>query len=257
MQRGALVLVCLLLLLATTSTNALKGIIVRDNKFVDTGTNQPVMLRGVSHSSGEYECVHATKHWNNKSNPVFEADINEQFVGNIKSWGNNAVRIPLNEDCWLNINGVYTGGAKYQEAVVHFVNLLTKAGIASLLDLHWAASGSEQARGQRAMPDKDHTPAFWKSVAQAFKNNSLALFELYNEPFPDNGGVKERSWVCLQTGACNGVVSVGYPAAGMNDLVAAVRSTGAKNVILVSGLVWSNHLSGTHLSQIVRPRFAL
>ena len=24
----------------------------------------------------------------------------------IKSWGNDIVRIPLNEDCWLGVNGV-------------------------------------------------------------------------------------------------------------------------------------------------------
>jgi hypothetical protein len=191
--------------------------------------------------------VHATNHWKNTSNAVFEANITTQFVDNIKSWGNNVVRIPLNEDCWLNINGVHTGGTKYQAAVAHFVQLLTQAGIAAILDLHWAASGSKQADGQKAVPDKSHSVDFWKGVATAFKNNSLALYELYNEPFPDNGDVKKRSWVCLQTGACEGVASVGYPAAGMNDLVAAVRSTGATNVILVSGLVWSNHLDGTYV----------
>lgn len=85
---------------------------------------------------------------------------------------------------------------------------------------------------------------FWKSVAKAFADNQLVLFELYNEPFPDSGNVKESSWMCLQTGVCNGVAKVNYQAAGMNDLVAAVRGVGAANVILVSGLVWSNHLSG-------------
>merc|ERR1712070_520580 len=109
---------------------------------------------------------------------------------------------------------------------------------------HWTADGSTLATAQTAMPDKSHAIDFWVSVASAFANNPLALFELYNEPFPDNGDVTESSWLCLQTGACSGVGEVDYAAVGMNDLVAAVRGTGATNVVLVSGLVWTNDLSG-------------
>eukprot|EP00746_Dinoflagellata_sp_MGD_P087110 gnl/MRDRNA2_/MRDRNA2_34580_c0_seq1.p1 gnl/MRDRNA2_/MRDRNA2_34580_c0~~gnl/MRDRNA2_/MRDRNA2_34580_c0_seq1.p1 ORF type:complete len:421 (-),score=61.81 gnl/MRDRNA2_/MRDRNA2_34580_c0_seq1:352-1614(-) len=228
---------------ATPAPAALKGIVIRGNSFVDTGTNRTVILRGVSHSSGEYLCVHATQHWHGE-NRVFEADITPAFVEHIKSWGNNVVRIPLNEDCWLDINGANLAGSAYKEAVANFVKLLTDAGLAVLLDLHWAAPGSKKATGQVAMPDKDHSIDFWGSVAKAFADNPLVLFELYNEPFPDNGNVKESSWKCLQTGNCNGAKSLNYKAAGMNDLVAAVRKAGATNALLVSGLVWSNHLSG-------------
>merc|ERR1712232_181205 len=101
-------------------------------------------------------------------------------------------------------NGASPAGSEYQKEVVNFVKLLTDAGVAALLDLHWTADGGTLANKQTAMPDKSHAVDFWKSVAKTFASNPLALFEMYNEPFPDNGDVKDSSWACLQTGACTG-----------------------------------------------------
>lgn len=39
---------------------------------------------------------------------------------------------------------------------------------------------------QRPMPDVDHTPAFWSAVATAYKDYSNVIFDLHNEPYPDN-----------------------------------------------------------------------
>jgi hypothetical protein len=52
-------------------------------------------------------------------------------VAAIASWHVNAVRVPLNEDYWLGINGVSSsyGGAAYQQAIVNYVNLLNQYGI--------------------------------------------------------------------------------------------------------------------------------
>eukprot|EP00937_MAST-01D_sp_MAST-1D-sp2_P000145 g145.t1 len=219
--------------------NALGGVAVRNNHFIDTATNETVVLRGVSHSSGEYACVQG-------KGTVFEGPVSASFVAAIKSWGNNAVRIPLNADCWLGLNGASPGGSAYQQEVARFVQLLTGAGVAAILDLHWTADGSLEATKQVAMPDASHAPAFWSSVATAFKHNPLALFELYNEPFPDKGAVSNATWQCLRAGgnACAGRTGVDYTAAGLQDLLDAVRGAGAANVVLASGLVWTNHLDG-------------
>ncbi len=37
------------------------------------------------------------------------------------------------------------------------------------------------------MADEDHASAFWMSVANAFKGDLGIVFDLYNEPFPDQG----------------------------------------------------------------------
>jgi endoglucanase len=109
---------------------------VRGNRLVDQSGRQ-VVLRGVSHSGSEYTCVHG--------HGVFEGAMDSTFVAGLKSWKNlNAVRLPLNEDCWLGINGVPSdsGGAAYQAAYKKTVDLLTSANIAVLADLHWTAPGS-------------------------------------------------------------------------------------------------------------------
>src|SRR2546429_6960637 len=89
-----------------------------------------------------------------------------------------AVGIPLNEDCWLNISGVNPAyaGATYQSAIHAYINLLHQRGLYAILELHWNAPGTSQATGQQVMPDADHSPAFWTSVATFFKADPAGLF---------------------------------------------------------------------------------
>ena len=102
---------------------------------------------------------------------IFDAGKHDySLVTGIKSWKANAVRVPLNEDCWLGINGIKTeySGANYQNAIMEYVKMFTDAGLVVILDLHWTAPGSEQAKSQRPMPDLDHSVDFWRSVASKF-----------------------------------------------------------------------------------------
>ena len=85
--------------------------------------------------------------------------------------------------------------------------MFTDEGFAVILDLHWSAPGSEQASGQQPMPDMDHSVDFWKSVAQRFNSNDKVIYELYNEPYPDNNNWNsENAWKCWRDGgSCSGV----------------------------------------------------
>jgi hypothetical protein len=91
------------------------------------------------------------------------------------------------------------------------------------------------------MPDQDHAPAFWSSVASYFKTSSAVVFDLFNEPYPDSNQDTTAGWVCWRDGGtCPGV---SFPVAGMQELVTAVRNTGATNVIMLGGLEYANALS--------------
>ena len=122
----------------------------------------------------------------------------------------------MNEDCWLGINGVKPqySGQNYISALEGYVNMFTSQDFVVILDLHWTAPGSQQATKQLPMPDRDHTIDFWKSVAQKFSGNDKVIFELFNEPFPDNGNWdSENGWKCWRDGgsSCNGLnYQVGY-----------------------------------------------
>ena len=82
-------------------------------------------------------------------------------------WNVNAVRLMLNEDCWLGINGAPAkySGAIYRKAIVDYVKILHKHGMYAELSLAWGAPGTNQATYQSGGPDEDHAPAAWASLA--------------------------------------------------------------------------------------------
>jgi endoglucanase len=218
---------------------------VSGNRLVNSH-GRPVVLHGVDRSGTEFLCV--------QGHGIFDGPSDQASVSAMKSWGINAVRIPLNEACWNGEPYVPTAysGANYQSAIRTYVNLLNANGMVAILDLHWtdgtyagpsSACASAQARCLKPMPDAAQAIPFWTSVAQAFKGNDAVMFDLFNEPFPERAARNEAGgWQCwLHGGSCPGI---GYQVAGMQDLVNAVRGTGARNVILLSGLAYSNDLTG-------------
>ena len=198
---------------------------VQGNKLMNAN-GQVVQIHGVNHSGTEYACQQG---W-----AVFDGQTDAASVDVMKTWRINAVRIPMNEDCWLGINGINSAyaGANYQNAIKSYVNLLNSKGLYAILDLHWAAAGSRVADYQPEMADADHSPLFWQQVANAYKGNNSVIFELFNEPY----GI---SWSCWRDGGnCSS-----FNVAGMQTLVNSVRGTGATNVIALGGLDWSNDIS--------------
>jgi hypothetical protein len=161
----------------------------------------------------------------------------------------NAVRVPLNEDCWLAINGVNSAyaGANYQAAIRDYVNRLQAHGLDVILDLHWGAPGTQLALGQEQAPDADHARAFWSSVATQYKGVSGIAFDLFNEPH-------DISWSCWLNGC---TTSAGWAATGMQQLVDAVRNAGATQPVIVEGLGWGGDLSGWLANQPSDPAHQL
>jgi hypothetical protein len=210
-------------------TPGINGLHVVGNRIVNAA-GQQVILHGVDRSGTEYACV--------QDFGIFDGPSDQTSVAAIAAWHTNAVRVPLNEDCWLGINGVAASyaGANYQSAIVNFVNLLNANSLIAILDLHWNAPGTQLATGQEPMADADHSPAFWTSVATTFKNNGSVIFDLYNEP-------NSISWACWVNGGTASVCGTSFDIAGMNSLIGAVRSTGSTNVVMAGGLAYSNDLS--------------
>jgi endoglucanase len=220
------------------------GLQVQGNQLVTTtagvlggrpvATGVPVVLRGVNFSGSEYACLGGT-FW--ASQPGNQATLNAMLT-----WHANVMRLPLNEECWLGINGVppASSGVKYREAMGTFVKLANASGLIVEVNLHFGAGG-------RALPqsddypalDADHAPAFWQSVARFFKGNSSVLFNLINEPH-------DLSWSCLRDGGCRSINVRGvgsWKVAGTQSIVNRIRSTGATNPIIIAGLDWSDDLT--------------
>src|SRR6266513_1800958 len=62
---------------------------------------------------------------------IFDGPSDSASVRAIASWRANVLRLPLNETCWLGINGVPAAysGASYQKAIADFVALLNRNGL--------------------------------------------------------------------------------------------------------------------------------
>jgi hypothetical protein len=166
----------------------------------------------------------------------------------MKSWGLNTVRIPLNEDCWLGINGVAAsvGGANYQAPILAAVNLITQTnGMYAILDLHWSAPGTTLPTGQGTMPDLDHTVTFWQQVAAAYQDNGSVIFDLFNEPVMTSGS-NDQQFACWKNGSTTAAGGdcpmVNFAVAGMQQLLTAVRSAGADNLVIMGGIGYASQL---------------
>ena len=219
---------------------------VAGNELVGAG-GQRVVLRGVDRSGTEYECV--------QGHGIFDGPSGKASVTAMRSRGINAVRVPLNEACWNGqsyVNPAYAG-ARYRAAIRAYVKLLNASGMVAILDLHWtdgaytgnsSACSSAEAVCQKPMPDAAQAVPFWTSVARTFGGDNAVIFDLFNEPYPEqaDAGNQTEAWRCWRNGGnCPGIP---YRVAGMQTLVNAVRSTGAGNVIMLGGLTWSNDLTG-------------
>ncbi len=230
--------------LTEVASSAAPQLHVSGNELADASGNQ-VVLHGMDRSGAEYACVQG---WG-----FFDGPVDEASILAMKSWTHvTAVRIPLNEACWNGesyVNPAYAG-SNYIAAVKNFVNLLNANGIVAILDLHWTdglytgtSSGcsSAEATCQKPMPDAAQAIPFWTSVASTFKGNDAVIFDLFNEPYASRAtGSAVSGWQCwLNGGSCPGI---GYPVAGMQSMVNAVRSTGASNVIMLGGEEYANDL---------------
>ncbi|MFG2254359.1 cellulase family glycosylhydrolase [Streptomyces mirabilis] len=226
------------------TTGTVPELHVSGNRLVDAGGTTRRLL-GVNRSGGEFMCVQGYS--------IFDGPVDDASVKAIADWKANTVRIPLNEECWLGLSNIKPeyAGAHYISAVKDLVAKVEAHGMTPLVELHWnhgqytgnsAACSDVYATCQKPMPDAQYSPAFWSSVAGTFKDDQAVAFDLFNEPYPDRAtSTTAQAWACWKDGgSCPGI---GYEVAGMQDLVDAVRGTGARNLILAGGLAYSNDLS--------------
>ena len=230
---------------------SISGLHVSGNKLVNS-SGQTVTLWGVNRSGGEYSCV---PHSGFAASGIFDGPMDSNAVASIAGWaGVNAVRVPLNEDCWLSHSNVPAqfAGQNYISAVQTYVSILHQHGLVAILDLHWTdgvyTGNSSQcsdatAACQKPMPDAPTATQFWQGVANTFKGDLSTIFDVFNEPFPERAvGSENQGWMCWRDGgsACPGLQ---FTVAGMQSIVNTIRGTGATNVIMLGGLAFSNDLT--------------
>ena len=193
--------------------------------------NEPVLLRGVDAASME---------WTSNG----EGHILTTVKTAIQDWHANIIRLPLSQDRWFGKAPEQTDGGKaYRALVKQVVDACTSLGSYIILDLHWSDAGEWGKQiGQHKMPDRNSL-AFWKDFAPVYKNYPSVLFDLYNEPHDVSWEVWLKGGDVTEKNRKTGMVTA-YQAVGMQTLLNAVRSAGAKNVVVAGGLNWAYDMSG-------------
>ena len=196
-------------------------------------SGRTVILRGVNRSGTEYGCIQG---WG-----IFDGPSSDASVRAIASWQGNFVRVPLNEDCWLGINGVKHayGGSAYRKVVVRYVKVLHRHGMYVELSLIWAAPGKYRATYQSGSPDESHAPKMWASLARTFRHDPNVILAPWGETIVDvrcflHGGVCEATY---------GPHNKPYRTAGMQQAVKVMRRAGYRGPIAIPGLDYANDLS--------------
>ena len=213
------------------------------NRILDTRTGEPWIPHAVNWPSFEYACRQG---WGYSQGGATDA-----AAAAMVTWGINAVRLPLNEQCWLGVEGAPAYGtvAGYRAAVRTWVDALNAHGIVVILDLHWSAPVGKIADGQRPMTGT-RSVLFWQSVAAAFSKVPSVIFDPFNEPY-SRGGFS-LTWACWKNGGCqapveNDVTAVSgstFTLVGMKTLVTTIRRAGATQPIMLAGLDYANDLRG-------------
>ena len=211
---------------------------------------KPVRLIGVNRSGSEYACAGDDGN-GGRGYAVFKGPVTGRAIKAMKRWRVNAVALPLNEACWLGSYGDLKpqfSGEGYRAAVERYVARLNARHIYVVIRLSATGPG-EHVFGvsptdtEMPLADADHSLDFWRSAAARFRNNHAVLFHAYDEPH-------KISWECLRDGcALNADGSEGepkfgqYQAAGHQEIVDAIRSTGASQPIILSGIDFAGDLS--------------
>jgi glucose/arabinose dehydrogenase len=215
---------------------------VRGRQLVN-GVGQPVQLRGVNRAIFESRCTY-------DGSGFADGPADQASVAAMLTWKMTTVRVTLNEDCWLGINGLPVGGnaAGYRAAATAYVQLLRQNGLYVILEAHMSAPGANRSTQIDYMPDADHMPSFWQSVAATFKSDHGIIFDPINEvamaswnnPNPSPSG----QWACWRNGCTLDSVYGGrFVASGLQSLLNAIRSQGATQPIVLGGLSYNSDLS--------------
>jgi hypothetical protein len=154
----------------------------------------------------------------------------------LANWKMNAIRIGINEACWLGyecyttqVNGdgstgwinpdPYSGANSYRSQITAQIAALNAIGCYVILTLAYSNPGRSAPLGQDYMANQDNSVSCWQSIAEtygypngtALKRNGgtvddrSVVFELYNEPamYGEDAG----NWNVLMNG---GVYNGGY-----------------------------------------------
>ncbi len=184
---------------------------VQGNKFVNAN-GDTILFRGVS--IADPDKIEHEGHWN------------KQLFEQVKNIGSMLVRIPVHPVAWRERTPV-----NYLILLDSAVSWCTDIGL--YIDIDWHSIGNlEMELFQDPMynTSKQETYTFWRTIAKHFAgNNTIAFYELFNEPTTYRGQLGVVSWKDWKE---------------INEnIIHLIRSYDAETIPLVAGFDWAYDLT--------------
>ena len=199
-------------------TKGLPLIAVQQNRFVNP-TGEPVLFRGLSVADPD-KLAHQGR-WNRE---LFAA---------VKDMGATLVRLPVHPAAWRERTP--TG---YLELLDQAVDWCTDLGLYVIVDWH-SIGNLQSGMFQDPMYETStaETLAFWRTIAQHFKgHNTVAFYELFNEPTHYNGMLGSESWTEWRE--------------LIEEMIRVIRYWDRERIPLVAGFDWAYDLNSLHYEPV-------
>jgi len=191
---------------------------VQGNRFV-TSNGQTILFRGVA--VADPDKLVGQHQWKRE---LFTA---------VKDLGANLVRIPVHPIAWRK-----HGEKEYLTLLDQAVEWCTDLGMYVIID--WHSIGNLKAgmyQDPMYVTTQQETFAFWRIVAQHFKgNNTVAFYELFNEPTHFQGMLGNMSW--SEWRALN------------EEMIGIIRYWDKETIPLVAGFDWAYDLGNLHYEPV-------
>ena len=191
---------------------------VKGNRFVDPA-GKPVLFRGVN--IGDPDKLEGRGRWN------------KEFFIKVKETGATVVRIPIHPVAWRE-----RGAKSYLALLDQAVEWSTELGIYIVVDWH-SIGNLKQGLFQDPMYETSlpETLNFWRTIAGHYSgNNTVAFFELYNEPTTFFGRLGSMSWD--EWRQIN------------EDMITVVRAYDKEAIPLVAGFDWAYDLTPLRINPV-------
>jgi len=183
---------------------------VQGTQVVD-GSGHPFFLRGAQIESA-FNYINS---WQAgvRLNNILNSNV---FNAMVHDWKMNIMRLPLSNWIWAKDT------ANYMHQLDQVIAEANTAGLFVVFDLHDDGKAGSPYGDNADLPKAEDIP-FWKAIASHYKDNNMVMFDIYNEP-------KATTWPQWLHG---GGTVAGATVVGHQNLVDAIRSVGAKQIIVV------------------------
>jgi len=191
---------------------------VKGNKFINE-KGDTILFRGVA--IADPDKIEQEGKWD------------KDLFAKVKDFGATIVRLPVHPAAWRMRSPV-----KYLQLLDQAVEWSTELGLYVIIDWHCIGNlGMELFQNSEYITTRQETYEFWRTMAIHFKgNNTVAFYELFNEPTLFNGQLGTMSWSEWKK--------------IVENMIHLVRAYDMERIPLVAGLDWAYDLTPLHIEPI-------